>query len=129
MSKKPLLGVGFLLLIFTVMLMLSLTFLYLGFIRYSTGSADSTAYLMTGAFGALLAFYGIMQLRKKTAYIHLLNYNIVTTSECEECGFKSLRKFERGDYVFKPVDKCPKCNKVMIITSIHSEEKTRKGLL
>jgi len=84
---------------------------------------------MTGAFGALLAFYGIMQLRKKTAYIHLLNYNIVTTSECEECGFKSLRKFERGDYVFKPVDKCPKCNKVMIITSIHSEEKTRKGLL
>jgi len=129
MSKRPLFGVGFLLLIFTVMLMLSLIFLYLGYIQYANGSADSMTYLMTGAFGALLATYGIMQLRRKTAYLHLLDFNIVTTTECQKCGFKSLRRFERGDHVFKPADKCPKCNEAMMITSIHSEEKTRKGPL
>ena len=129
MSKRPLFGVGFLLLIFTVMLMLSLIFLYLGYIRNANGSADSMTYLMTGAFGTLLATYGIMQLRRKTAYLHLLDFNIVTTTECQKCGFKSLRRFERGDHVFKPADKCPKCNEAMMITSIHSEEKTKKGLL
>jgi hypothetical protein len=129
MSKRPLFGVGFLLLIFTVMLILSLTFLYLGYIRYLNETADSMTYLVTGAFGALLATYGIMQMRRKTAYLHLLDYNIVTTTECQKCGFKSLRKFERGDYVFKPADKCPKCNEAMMIASIHSEERSRKGLL
>jgi len=53
---------------------------------------------------------------------------INTTVECQKCGFKNVREFQRGDYVFKPTeDQCPKCNeKTMSIGSIFREVKEKE---
>jgi ribosomal protein L40E len=50
---------------------------------------------------------------------------ITTTIECRKCGFKSVREFQRGDYIFKEVEPCQKCNEKMLITAIYREVKEK----
>ncbi len=43
-----------------------------------------------------------------------------------KCGFKNIREFERGDYIFKEVEECPKCEEKMMISSIYREAEEEK---
>jgi len=52
---------------------------------------------------------------------------IITTIQCSKCGFKNIRDFQRGDYIFKETDQqCPKCNEKMSIASIYREVKEKR---
>ena len=52
---------------------------------------------------------------------------VTTTMECSKCGFKNVRDFQRGDYIFKETEQqCPKCNEKMSIASIYREVKEKK---
>ena len=51
---------------------------------------------------------------------------MLTTIECRKCGFKNVRPFAKGDYVFKAVENCQKCNEPMLITGIYIEEVKKK---
>jgi predicted SprT family Zn-dependent metalloprotease len=46
---------------------------------------------------------------------------IYTVEECAGCGTKTKRSFKEGDYVFKEVGQCQKCNGKLMITLIFSE--------
>jgi hypothetical protein len=51
----------------------------------------------------------------------------MTTIECRKCGSKSVREFQRGDYVFKELEPCQKCpDDKMLITAIYKEVKEKE---
>ena len=43
----------------------------------------------------------------------------VTEIKCPKCEEITTRDHKLGDYVFKKVEKCKKCNTEMIINSVH----------
>lgn len=87
----------------------------------------AAAYLMfIGILGVALSLYTIMQVRKRLARLKIESPPVVTTIECKKCGFKSVREFQRGDYVFKEVEPCKKCNENMMITAIYREFKEKR---
>jgi len=50
-------------------------------------------------------------------------FEVSTELICPSCGFRELRAFQKGDYIFKPAGKCPRCGKERYISSIFREEK------
>lgn len=87
----------------------------------------AAAYLtFIGILGIALSLYTIMQVRRRLARLKIEAPPVITTIECKKCGFKSVREFQRGDYVFKEVEPCRKCNENMIITAIYREFKEKR---
>jgi hypothetical protein len=85
--------------------------------------------LLLGFLGVALSTYVLFQTRRRILRLRIEIPPINTTVECKKCGFKNVREFQRGDYVFKEVDACQKCNEKMMITSIYREvkEKGKEG--
>jgi uncharacterized ferredoxin-like protein len=49
-----------------------------------------------------------------------------STVQCQKCGFKNVREFQKGDFVFKETtEMCPKDNLKMIIAAIYREVKDK----
>ena len=52
---------------------------------------------------------------------------VMTTIECRKCGTKTTREFQRGDFVFKELDACPKCpGEKQVVTAIYKEVKEKE---
>ena len=52
---------------------------------------------------------------------------VMTTIECKKCDTKTMREFQRGDYVYKELDACPKCpDTKQIITAVYKEVKEKE---
>ncbi len=49
-------------------------------------------------------------------------FEVSTELTCSSCGFKEVRAFRQGDYVFKPAGACPRCGGERFITAIFREE-------
>ena len=77
--------------------------------------------IVIGLAGLILCIYVILQLRKRVTRINIEVAPITTTIECKKCGFKKVREFQRGDYIFKEAEPCQKCNEKMMITAIYRE--------
>ncbi len=45
---------------------------------------------------------------------------VLTEIKCRNCNDVEIRDFKRGDHVFKPMPKCPKCAQERYISSIFS---------
>jgi len=116
--------------IILVALGLSLAAFSLAVIEYGSGDPTLGAYFaLIGFMGAALLTYMLLQIRKRTFRLPIQAQRVATTILCQKCGFKNIRDFERGDYIFKDVtNECPKCNKKMTIASIYREveEKGKK---
>ena len=81
--------------------------------------------LLLGFLGVALSTYVLFQTRRRLLRLRIEVPPITTTIECKKCGFKSVREFQRGDYVFKEVEPCQKCNEKMLITAIYREVKEK----
>jgi len=77
----------------------------------------------TLAFSAYLLFQSRRRMRRFTIKIQ----RVATTILCQKCGFKTIRDFQRGDYIFKETEECPKCNEKMLIASIYREAKKKES--
>jgi len=87
---------------------------------------DALSWLLIGFIGLSVATYMLYQTKRRIR-ISIKPQVVMTTLLCEKCGFKNLREFKRGDYVFKETDeKCPKCNENMYIAAIYREVKETK---
>lgn len=110
------------LLIIFVTLALSLSALILAIQAYNYGNDVVAAYLiLLGFLGLASSTYVLFQTRKRIMRLRIETPPITTTIECKKCGFKSVREFQRGDYIFKEVEPCQKCNEKMLITAIYRE--------
>lgn len=94
---------------------------------FETGSLEVTIYLLVIGFISMgLAGYYAFQSRKHVANLKIEDMPILTTIECQKCGIKSTRDFQRGDYVFKELEQCPKCEDKQLITAIYREVKQKE---
>jgi hypothetical protein len=127
-SSTPTRISSFVLLVIFTALALSLTALILAIYAFSFNEIAAYYLLLIGFLGAALSTYVLLQTRKRIKRLSIKIPSVTTTIECRKCGFKNVRDFQRGDYIFKEVDPCQKCNENMLITAIYREveEKTRR---
>ena len=116
----------YLMLIVLIVLALSIVALILA-INLFPSRPDMATYLLAIGFIAMaLSAYMLLQSRKRVASMKIEAPKVMTTIECRKCGFKSVREFQRGDFVFKDLEACQKCDDKMIITAIYKEVKEKE---
>jgi len=114
-------------LIIVIVFALSLVAIYLALTSFLTGEKIVAGYLiLIGFLGIGSSLYVLFQMRRRTLALRMEAPPITTVIECKKCGFKSVREFQRGDYIFKEVEPCQKCNEKMVITAIYREVKRKK---
>lgn len=119
----------FLLVIILVFFILSLAALFIAVesLIEQTDSLNSYSFLLIGFFGLALSIYMLLQNRGKPMRVTLELPRVITTLECPKCDFKSVRDFQRDDYIFKETGSCQKCNETMKITAIYREAKKNES--
>jgi len=80
-----------------------------------------------GLIALALSGFLLYQSKLQSKQVKLEVPKVMTTIECK-CGGKTVREFQRGDYVYKEVDiPCPKCPTThQMITSIYKEVKEKE---
>ena len=120
---------SFILMIIFVTLALSLTALILAITAFSYGNEVVAGYLLLiGFLGVALSTYVLFQARRRIMRLKMEVPTINTTVECVKCGTKNVREIQRGDYIFKELGPCEKCNDKMLITAIYREVKQKPGV-
>jgi len=102
--------------------LISVVLVYLAFQSYVNGRLEeANYYAMWGISSAAISILMLYQVRKRPKLM-IKPYHVMTAISCEHCGFKTVRDFQKGDYVFQHVGKCPKCDGELVITSIYRSE-------
>ncbi len=120
----------YLMFIVLIVIGLSIVSLFSAFYAYSLGKYDVAGFLVIIGLIALgLSVAVLYQTRGKASSVKIEAPKVMTTIECmnKGCGFKSVREFQRGDYVFKDLDvACQKCGGKQMITGIFKEVKEKE---
>ena len=82
--------------------------------------------IIIGVIALALSTYVLLQSRRRMTTMKTATPSVMTTIQCRKCDFKNVREFQRGDYVFKELDKCQKCDDKMMITAIYKEVKEKE---
>lgn len=118
---------SFVLLAIIVTLIVAVMALALAVQAYGIGNMEAaTLLIIIGLLGVAFSTYVLFQTRQRLIRLKIETPPITTTIECRKCGFKSVREFQRGDYVFKEVEPCQKCNEKMLITAIYREVREKE---
>jgi len=119
---------SFLLVMILTILVLAVAALYIGVQTYGNNPKDSAAIslMLIGFIGLALTAYMLLQAKRKPLRVAFEIPQVITTILCQKCGFKNIRDFQRGDYIFKETEPCPKCNEKMMIASIYREVKEKE---
>jgi len=80
-----------------------------------------------GLIALVLSGFLLYQSKLQSKQVKIETPKVMTTIECK-CGDKTVREFQRGDYVYKELDvPCPKCPTThQMITSIYKEVKEKE---
>jgi hypothetical protein len=117
----------YLMMIVLIVLALSVVALMLSVNTFIAGNEVVAGYLLLIGFIAMaLSVYVLLQSRKRIASMKIEAPKVMTTVECKKCGFKSVREFQRGDFVFKELEACQKCEDKMLVTAIYKEVKEKE---
>jgi len=115
--------------IIMVALLLALVSIYFGLTEYFLGDSGTASFYMSiGMVTLALSTYMLYMTRKRMIRIIGMEMQpLSSTVQCQKCGFKNIREFQRGDYVFKETDdSCPKDNQKMVISAIYREVKEKE---
>jgi len=116
----------YLMMIVLIVLSLSVVALVSAVYLYPSDFQFAVVLMAMGLIAMGMSVYVLFQSRKRVASMKIEAPKVMTTIECKKCSFKSVREFQRGDFVFKDLDPCQKCNDKMIITSIFKEVKEKE---
>ena len=117
----------YLTMIVLIVLALSMVALISSVNLFVGGNEVAALYLLIiGLIAMALSLYVMIQSRKRVAEMKIEAPKVMTTIECRKCGFKSLREFQRGDFVFKEMEPCQKCSEKMLITAIYKEVREKE---
>jgi len=121
----------FLLAVLVITLLLSLFSIYQGLAEYLLPNGDTgtgSFYMSIGMVTLALSIYMLLQTRRRMLrFVGMEIQPLSTTLQCQKCGFKNLREFQRGDFVFKQTDQtCPKDNEKLTISAIYREVKEKE---
>ena len=80
-----------------------------------------------GLVAMTMSMFTLSQSRRQAAEMKIEIPKVMTTIECKKCGTKTMREFQRGDYVYKDLDACPKCpDTKQVITAVYKEIKEKE---
>jgi hypothetical protein len=115
-------------LIALIVLGLSVVSLFAAVYALSIGEDLIAGFLViVGFFALALSGTLLYQTRKRATTMKIEAPKVMTYIECKKCGTKTSRDFQRGDYVFKTLDACPKCpEEKQMITGIYKEIKEKE---
>ena len=116
----------YLMMIVLIVMALSIVALVSAVYIYQSDFEFAVILLAMGLIAMGMSVYVLLQSRKRMASMKIEAPKVMTTIECKKCGFKNVREFQRGDFVFKDLDPCQKCNDKMIITAIYKEVKEKE---
>ena len=118
----------FILVIVLIMFILSLTALFMAVqsILDETDIMSSYSFLAIGFAGFAISAYMLIQTKARPNPMAFELPQVLTTLECPKCDYKSIRDFQREDYIFKETGPCQKCDENMKITAIYREVKKKK---
>lgn len=117
----------FVFMIVLLVMVLALVSFALAVNAFALGENLVGGYLVViGAIALALSTYVLMQSRRRMTTMKIATPSIMTTIECRKCDSKNVREFQRGDYVFKELEKCQKCDDKMMITAIYKEVKEKE---
>ena len=102
-----------------ITVVLSAIALFLGLTTYEPQDPTALSYMLIGFIGLAISTYLLLQTKRKPSRAAFEMPQVITTILCQQCGFKNIRDFQKGDYVFKETEPCPKCNEKMMIASIY----------
>jgi predicted ferric reductase len=116
----------YLMMIVLIVMALSIVALVSAVYVYESDFQFAIILLAMGLIAMGMSVYVLLQSRKRLASMKIEAPKVMTTIECKKCNFKNVREFQRGDFVFKDLDPCQKCNEKMIITAIYKEVKEKE---
>jgi hypothetical protein len=116
---------GRVLMVIFVAIILSLTAIMLATAIIDVYPDIAEVLLIFGAIGAIISGYALLQLRRRVLRTKIETPPITTTLECKACGTRSIREFQRGDFIFKEGEPCQKCKGNTLITAIYREVKEK----
>ena len=118
---------AYLMIIVLIVLALSIVALILSVNAFIIGNEIVAGYLLIiGLLAMTLSLYVLMQSRRRAAKMKIEAPKVMTTIECKKCGFKNIREFQSGDFVFRELEDCKKCNEKKMITAIYKEVKEKE---
>jgi hypothetical protein len=117
---------SFVMMVVFVLMVLSLVALIFGATVIDQNTEAASFLLVLGFLGVALSTYVLFQTRRRMLKLKIVVPPVRTTVECKKCGLKDLRDFQRGDYIFKEIGPCQKCNDTMMITAIYKEVKEKE---
>ena len=93
----------------------------IGFIVLFFGLNDPTIMSYVYSFiGLIIMSFGFALLNSGKPKEEKAPPPTVTEIRCNDCDFKEIRDFKKGDYILKPVeDQCPKCQTGMTIEGVY----------
>ena len=111
-----------------VMLILSAAALYQVIEAYRSTRTLDLANIVLSLSAITISVYMFFQLKAKPLKLGFEMQEVLTTVECPKCGYRNTREFAGGDFIFKELEPCEKCNENKIISSIYlkPEEKQKK---
>ena len=117
-------------LIVLVVMALALVALFIAFDTFTLGDPITAVILAAiGLIAFSLSLFLLYQSRRQSAAVKIEIPKVLTTIDCQSkaCANKTVREFQRGDYVFKDLDvACPKCGAKQMITAIYKEVKEKE---
>lgn len=109
-----------------ILLGISIALFFVAMLRVLVGDWDMGIYLTVISFMLMLASAFIAATATSAAFVPIRVFKVRTEITCPSCGLKETRPFEKGDYIFKPAEECPRCGKERYISSIFREEEAEK---
>jgi len=128
---------NYIMMIVLIVLALSVVSIILAFSVYTNGAStpsqagtdDLTAGFLAviGVVALTMSMFTLYQARRQAAEMKIEIPKVMTTVECKKCNTKTVREFQRGDYVYKELDACPKCpEEKQLITAVYKEVKEKE---
>jgi predicted ferric reductase len=107
---------------------LSIVALFSAVYAYMSDMVYEAGFLaIIGVFALILSVFVLYQNRRRSAAMKVEAPKVMTYIECKSCGTKVTREFQRGDFVFKELDVCPKCpEQKQMITGVYKEIKEKE---
>lgn len=120
----------YLTLIVLVVLALSVVSLFVAVDTYLANDIIAASlFAGIGAIAMAMSIFLLYQSRRQATEVKLDIPKVMTTIECQNkgCANKTIREFQRGDYVFKDIDvACGKCGGKQMVTAIYKEVKEKE---
>jgi hypothetical protein len=122
---------GYLMVIFSIVILAWAAWaMYNAFNFQQQGNMESFYfYAAASSVAIVLAVSSIMQMRRRIIMLQNLAVKVLSVVLCGNCGFKVVRGFAEGDFVYKEVGKCQQCSGTMRVDSIYAEEPAKKSRL